>query len=501
VFTASGKAIEFAGFRRAYVEGSDDVEAELADQETLLPALTVGERIDRSTTRVRLAGLEAKGHDTSPPARYTEASLIKELERIGVGRPSTFAATIGTIERRGYVFHQGKALVPSFTAFAVTRLLREHFGDLIDVEFTAEMEEDLDQISRGEREWLDFIRQFYRGDSHHRGLEEAVKQAEERAEYPLIDVGADPETGELIRVRIGRYGPFLQQGEGGPGKTAGVPPTTAPADLTVAKAMALIRAKAEGPRLLGVDPKSGQNVYAIHGRFGAYVQLGETPEKGVKEKPRRSSLTGGLTEATVTLDDALKLLELPRDLGTHPETGQTIVAGLGRFGPYIKHGDDYRSLEASDDLFTVGLERSLELLAQPKRSARQAAKRVIRTIDAPGGGTPLQVLEGRYGPYVTDGELNASIPKSADPATLSLEDARALLEARRGAPPSPRRGRRAAGAFGRGHRKAAPRAVDDVHPAPAGVAAKAASKAKGKAKAKPKAKTAAPKRAVRKRAS
>ena len=185
VFTASGKAIEFAGFRRAYVEGSDDPEAELEEQESVLPVLTVGERIDKDATRVRLAGLEAKAHETNPPARYTEASLIKELERIGVGRPSTFAATIGTIERRGYVFRQGKALVPSFTAFAVTRLLREHFGDLIDVAFTAEMEEDLDQISRGEREWLDFIRQFYRGDDHHRGLEEAVKQAEERAEYPL----------------------------------------------------------------------------------------------------------------------------------------------------------------------------------------------------------------------------------------------------------------------------------------------------------------------------
>src|SRR5207237_2213356 len=189
-----------------------------------------------------------------------EASLIKELERQGIGRPSTYASTIGTIERRGYVFRQGKALVPSFTAFAVTRLLREHFGDLINVEFTAEMEEDLDQISRGEREWLDFIKQFYRGDTHHRGLEEAVKQAEERAEYPLIDVGPDPESTEMIRVRIGRYGPFLQQGEGGPGKTAGLPPTLPPADLTTEKAMALVRAKAEGPRLLGTDPKSGMNV-------------------------------------------------------------------------------------------------------------------------------------------------------------------------------------------------------------------------------------------------
>src|SRR5882672_10153118 len=250
VFAASGKAIEFAGFRRAYVEGSDDPAAELEEQETVLPTLTVGEPIDRDKTRVRLAGLEPVGHETNPPARYTEASLIKELERIGVGRPSTFAATIGTIERRGYVFRQGKALVPSFVAFAVTRLLLGHFSDLIDVEFTAEMEEDLDQISRGEREWLDFIKQFYRGDKHHRGLEEAVKQAQETAEYPLIDVGVDAESGAPIRVRIGRYGPFLQLGAGGQGNTASLPPTLAPADLSVEKAMTLIRARAEGPRTL-----------------------------------------------------------------------------------------------------------------------------------------------------------------------------------------------------------------------------------------------------------
>ena len=495
VFTASGKAIEFAGFRRAYVEGSDDPEAELEEQETVLPVLEVGERIDRDRTRVRLAGLEAKAHETNPPAKYTEASLIKELERIGVGRPSTFAATIGTIERRGYVFRQGKALVPSFVAFAVTRLLRDHFSDLIDVEFTAEMEEDLDQISRGEREWLDFIRQFYRGDKHHRGLEEAVKQAEERAEYPQIDVGIDPESREMICVRIGRFGSFLQLGEGGPGKTASVPPMLAPADLTVAKAMAYVRAKAEGPRLLGIDPKTGMNVYAINGRFGAYVQLGETQEKGVKEKPKRSSLTGALTESTVTLEDALKLLELPRELGTHGESGQPIVAGLGRFGPYIKHGDDYRSLEATDDLFTVDVERALVLLAAPKRSARQAAKRVIRTIEVPEGGAALQVLEGRYGPYVTDGELNASIPKGTDPATLSLDEARALLEARRGAPPSSRRrGRRAPAARPRGRRHG-------VRPGDEAAAAASPAKSTSKAKAKAKSKPAARKPAVRKRAS
>jgi DNA topoisomerase-1 len=441
-FTASGKAIEFAGFRRAYVEGSDDPAAGIEEQETLLPALAVGEPVDEATTRVRLAALEAKGHETTPPARYTEASLIKELERIGVGRPSTYAATIGTIERRGYVFRQGKALVPSFTAFAVTRLLREHFGDLIDVAFTAEMEEDLDQISRGEREWLDFIKQFYRGDSHHRGLEEAVKQAEDRADYPLIDVGTDPASGSPIRVRIGRYGPFLQVGDGGPGKTASLPPTLAPADLNPEKAMALVRAKAEGPRLLGVDPRSGTNVYVINGRFGAYVQLGETPERGGKEKPKRSSLTGGLTESTVTLDDALKLLDLPRELGPHAESGQPVVAGLGRFGPYVKHGNDYRSLESTDDLFTIDLERALALFAAPKRSARQATKRLIRKIEVPDGGTAVQVLEGRYGPYVTDGTTNASIPQGTDPATISLEDAQALIAARAGAPARPARRRR-----------------------------------------------------------
>jgi len=498
VFSASGKAIEFAGFRRAYVEGSDDPSAELEEQETVLPTLTVGEPIDRDKARVRLSGLEPVGHETNPPARYTEASLIKELERIGVGRPSTFAATIGTIERRGYVFRQGKALVPSFTAFAVTRLLREHFGDLIDVEFTAEMEEDLDQISRGEREWLDFIKQFYRGDKHHRGLEEAVKQAQENAEYPLIDVGVDPESGEKVRVRIGRYGPFIQLGEGGPGKTAGLPPTQAPADLSVEKAMTLVRAKAAGPRTLGVDPNSGMNVYAINGRFGAYVQLGEMPEKGSKEKPKRSSLIGSMTESTVTLEDALKLLALPRDLGADPTSGEVIVAGLGRFGPYIKKGDEYRSLEESDDLFTVDLERALALLAAPKRSRRQAAKRVIRKIEVPNGGNALQVLEGRFGPYVTDGETNASIPRGADPATISLEEAQGLLEARRGAPPrEKRRGRRGAGGAaprGRARRAAKTPEVVAVKPAAA-----AKVKAKGKTKSKPKA--AAGKRAARKRAS
>jgi DNA topoisomerase I len=441
IFTASGKAIEFAGFRRAYIEQSDDPAAELEEQETVLPKLAVGERVERAPeARIHAVSLEPKRHDTAPPARFTEASLVKELERLGVGRPSTYASTIGTIERRGYIFRQGKALVPSFTAFAVTRLLCGHFSDLVDVEFTAEMEEDLDQISRGERDWLDFIREFYRGDRHHRGLEDAVKQAEDRADYPLIDIGVDPDSGEAICVRIGRYGPFLQLGAGGQGKTASLPQTQPPADLSVEKAMALIRAKAKGPRLLGTDPKSQLPVYAIHGRFGAYVQLGDTGDPSSTEKPRRASLTDQMTESTVTLDEALQLLSLPRDLGPHPESGETVLAGLGRFGPYVKHGTDYRSLAPTDDVLTIDLGRALALFAEPKKSGRrQVVKRLIRTLQPTDGGRPVELLEGRYGPYVTDGETNASIPQGMDPSALSLEEARGLIEARQGAAPRPRR--------------------------------------------------------------
>ncbi len=443
IFTASGKAIEFAGFRRAYVEGSDDPAAELEEQETVLPKLTVGERVAREPeARVHAVALEPKRHDTAPPARFTEASLIKELERLGIGRPSTYAATIGTIERRGYVFRQGKALVPSFTAFAVTRLLCGHFSDLVDVEFTAEMEEDLDQISRGERDWLDFIREFYRGDKQHRGLEVAVKEAEERADYPLIDVGVDADSGETIHVRIGRYGPFLQQGTGGPGKTASLPQTQPPADLTVEKAMALIRAKAEGPRLLGVDPKTGLSMYAIHGRFGAYVQLGETGDRESKEKPKRASLTNELTESTVTLEDAVKLLELPRELGRHPESGEPVVAGLGRFGPYVKHGDDYRSLAAEDDLFTVGLDRALALLAEPKKAGRrQAAKRVIRRSKRPTAAPRSRCSKAGTVPTSPTARRTPRFRRARIPPRCRSPMRAGLIEARQGAAPRP--GRRA----------------------------------------------------------
>ncbi len=445
-FTASGKAIEFAGFRRAYVEGSDDPAAELEEQEAILPQCKVGDRIHRDgSTSVTLVGAEPKRHETVPPARFTEASLIKELERLGIGRPSTYAPTIATIVRRGYVFRQGKALVPSFTAFAVTKLLREHFGDFVETDFTAEMEDDLDEISRGEREWIAFLREFYYGDRKHRGLLPAVEHGAEKADYPVLDLGVDPESGDAVRVRIGRFGPFVQVAEGGPGRTASLPEDVAPADLTVDKALELVRAKAEGPRTLGVDPATGYNVYVMNGRYGAYVQLGETPEakgKGQKaEKPKRASLQAGMTDSTVTLEEALKLLSLPRVVGIHPDDSEPITTNFGRFGPYVKHGDDFRSLESEDDVFNISFDAALALLRAPKQSRRRPAaqKKVLRELTE--NGTTLKILAGRYGPYVTDGTTNASIPKTTAPETLTYAQAAELLAARRDAAPAPRRGR------------------------------------------------------------
>ena len=253
MLTASGKAIEFAGYLRAYVEGSDDPAAELDEQETLLPKLTVGERVqapDQLDARLIVAGVDPKWHQTTPPPRFTEASLVKRLEEEGIGRPSTYAPTVATIQRRGYVSRQGKALVPSFTAFAVTRLLREHFGDYVDLGFTAEMEEILDKISNGEKDWLDFIREFYRGDGKHHGLEHLVEDKGQEIAYPVIEVCDDPETGAPIRVRIGRYGPFLQVGDtAGEGPRASLPADLAPADLTCEKAVGAAAGQGAGAAL------------------------------------------------------------------------------------------------------------------------------------------------------------------------------------------------------------------------------------------------------------
>jgi DNA topoisomerase-1 len=428
--------------------------AELEEQEAILPQAKVGDRVDASGTAITLLATDPKRHETAPPARFTEASLIKELERLGIGRPSTFAPTIATIVRRGYVFRQGKALVPSFTAFAVTKLLRDHFGDFVETDFTAEMEEDLDEISRGEREAIAFLKQFYFGDKKHRGLLPAVEYGADKAEYPVLDLGTDPESGEGVRIRIGRFGPFVQVAEGGPGRTASLPEDIAPADLTVDKALELVRAKAEGPRTLGADPATGQNVYVMNGRYGAYVQLGETPEGKKAEKPKRASLQSGMTEATVTLEEALKLLSLPRVVGLHPDDNEPIATNFGRFGPYVKHGDEFRSLESEDDVFNISFDAALALLRAPKVSRRRgqgtAQRKTLKELTHEG--QTLKVLSGRFGPYVTDGTINASLPRGSNPETLTWEQAQELLAARRDSVPMPRR---AAAGRGRGAAKSA----------------------------------------------
>lgn len=445
VLTASGKAIEFPGYLRAYVEGSDDPTAELDEKETLLPKLTVGELVyppDNLDARLVVAGVDEKGHQTTPPPRFTEASLVKRLEEEGIGRPSTYAPTVATIQRRGYVTRQGKALVPSFTAFAVTRLLREHFGDYVDVGFTAEMEEILDRISNGDKDWLEFISEFYRGDGKHHGLENLVEDKGQEIAYPVIDVCDDPETGLPVRVRIGRYGPFLQVGDTAQeGPRASLPADLAPADLTCEKALALLKAKADGPRVLGEDPATGEKIYVMLGRFGPYVQLGETPTDKKADKPRRASLGRNYSEDTLTLDDALKLLSLPRDLGA-ADDGETIIANVGRFGPYVKKGDDFRSLTPEDDVYTVTLARAKEILAQEKKSIRRqrSAAKELRALGAhPDSGAPVRILDGRYGPYVTDGETNASLPKGLSPEAVTMDEAKAMLEARAGSSKGPRR--------------------------------------------------------------
>ena len=450
-FTASGKAIEFAGYLRAYVEGSDDPSAELLEQDTVLPKLAVGDQVwspDKLEQELILLGLDAKGHQTSPPARYTEASLVKKLEEEGIGRPSTYAPTVATIQRRGYISRQGKALVPSFTAFAATRLLRNHFGDYVDLAFTAEMEEILDKISNGEKDWLEFLAEFYRGDGKHPGLEHLVEDKGQNIEYPIIELGIDPESNLPIRVRIGRYGPFLQMGsQADNGPRASLPEELAPADLTLEKAIALLKAKAQGPKSLGVDPASSQHVYIMHGRFGAYVQLGETPEDR-EIKPRRASLGRDHTEDTVTLEVALKLLSLPRELGV-AEDGEAILTNVGRFGPYVKQGTEFRSLEETDDVHTITLERAKELLLQPKKSGRRqrSEPKALKALGKhPTSGENVRILDGRYGPYVSDGTTNASVPKGTQVEAVTMAVAVELLAAREGMSKSkkPARGRKAA---------------------------------------------------------
>ncbi len=416
-FRAGGKTYDFLGFRRAYVEDVD--EGDDTESEARLPAVVEGET-------VRCEVLAPVGHETKPPARYTEASLVKELEERGIGRPSTYAAVIETIQAREYVWKKGTALVPSWTAFAVTRLLEEHFGHLVDYGFTATMEEALDVIARGEGETEKWLHSFYFGNGQA-GLRELASEDNlariDVREINTVPLGTDDE-GRRVDVRVGRYGPYVQRGDE---ERASIPPDVVPDELTVEFALRLIEQQAEGPQSLGADPVSGKSVYLLNGRFGPYVQLGEMDDSG--EKPKRASLLRAMTPSEVTLDDALQLLSLPRVVGVDAD-GAEITAQLGRYGPYIKRGTDSRSLDTEEQLFTITLEQALGIFAQPKRRGRAVKPPLAELGEHPETGVPVRVLDGRFGPYVTDGTTNATIPRGTDPTALTLDEAVVLLRER-----------------------------------------------------------------------
>jgi len=437
-FQASGKRIVFPGFLRAYVEGSDDPEAELGDKETLLPELARGQELEPES-------VEAEGHETQPPYRYTEASLVKKLEEAGIGRPSTYATIITTVQDRGYVFKKGSELVPTFTAFCVTQLLERQFEDLVDTDFTAHMEDDLDEIAAGHKAWDDLVGQFFHGDGGKPGLQKRVEEGE--VFYPEIPFGTDPETGEKIVIKVGKYGPYLRRGEGGADNTVSLPKELPPADLTLEAALRMFKNKAEASdqEPFTRDPRTDRNVYLRHGRFGPYLELEQTEEeqRQSKRKPHRVSVPKGLDPADLTPEIAHRLIALPRTLGQHPESGEEIAAGLGRYGPYVKQGRDYRNLDSWRQALEIGLDEALEILKQPKKRGRQ--RKVLKELgehEAAAG--TIQLLEGRYGPYVTDGETNASLPKGADPGETTLEEAVELLEKKRKAPKKKGRTRRKA---------------------------------------------------------
>ena len=478
--TASGTVITFRGFLAAYEEGrdaeryQDDAGAAAKDSKDVrLPAMISGQE---------LAALdaEASGHETTPPPRYTEASLVKALEEREIGRPSTYAATMSTISDRGYVDHRGQALVPTWLAFAVTRLLEENFAELVDYDFTASMERDLDRIAAGEEDRVAWLRRFYNGQGGA-GAEQAAQAASGELEAAAAALRAQGlkglvdnlgeidaravnsiEIGEGITLRVGRYGPYLEDAEG---KRANVPADLAPDELTVDKARELFTRAADDGRELGVDPVSGHVIIAKDGRYGPYVtevlpEPEETAEaeatktaktaksakakkttKAAKPKPRTASLLRSMDLSTVTLEQALDLLSLPRVVGQDPESGEDITAQNGRYGPYLKKGTDSRSLETEEQIFTVTLEQALEIFAQPKRRRGQAAARgPLRELGQdPATEKPVVIKDGRFGPYITDGQTNVTVPRSEDPATIRAERAFELLADKRAKGPAKKR--------------------------------------------------------------
>ncbi len=413
VFRAQGTVIRFAGYLRLM----DNLQ-----KENLLPPLRRGMSSDNGELGVR--GVQPEGHETQPPSRYTEASLVRQLEDAGIGRPSTYAPTVQVIQDRGYVERVGQALAPTYLGIAVTMLLRRHFPEYVNVQFTANMEDVLDEIANGRRDWISFLRLFYFGeDKKQLGLLPTIHSELKKIDYPSIPVGVDPNTGETIEVRLGRQTAYIRRGKGGEGNIAFLPPGLYYDELTVEKAIELLESQRQRGKELGKDPATGRTVLALEGRYGPYVQLGDS-EKG-EEVGNRISLPRGMALDDLTLDKALWLLSLPRVLGTHPEKGGDVVIHIGRFGPYVACNGENRSIPSGRDLFSFTLEDALALLAQPKRSA---AKRLVRNLGAhPESGAQVDLYEGRYGPYVTDGTTNASLPKDLSVDNVTLEQAVELL--------------------------------------------------------------------------
>jgi DNA topoisomerase-1 len=410
---ASGTVITFRGFLAAYEPGRDEPGAD-DEEERRLPQLEVGQE-------VTALSLEPDGHATTPPPRYTEPTLVKALEDRGIGRPSTYAAILSTIVDRGYVFKKGTALVPAFLAFSVVNLLEQHFERLVDFDFTARMEDDLDRIAAGDEERVDWLQRFYFGDGDGPGLQHLV--TEQLEEIDARAVNSIPIPGSEALVRVGRYGPYLERGE----ERASLPADLAPDELTAEKAEEILAQPDNKP--LGQDPETGNEIVARVGRYGPYVT--EVLAEGAEGKPRTASLFASMSTETVTLDDALRLLTLPRVLGELD--GEEVTAQNGRYGPYVKRGSESRSLETEEQLFTVTLEEAKALLAQPpRRRGRGAARGPLKELgDDPSSGKKIVVKDGRFGPYVTDGETNASLRKGDTVEGVTTERAVELLAERR----------------------------------------------------------------------
>lgn len=425
-FRSTGKRIDFPGFLRAYVEGSDDPNAALENQEVILPPLKKGDNPECQE-------LEAISHETQPPARFTEASLVKMLESEGIGRPSTYATVIGTLGDRGYAKMQGQALVPTFTAFAVTSLLEKHFPDLVDPKFTAKMEQTLDDISTGEVQWLPYLKKFYLGET---GLQTQVKEQGNKIDR------AQARTIELdhleAKIRLGSAAPYVEAANGDEVLIASIPADWTPADADPERIAELLRQKAEGPVRLGEYPETGEPVYFFKvGPHGAYVQVGEKTEDN--PKPKRASIPKTQNLEDVDLELALNLLSLPKLLGEHPATGGKIKVSIGPFGPYVVHEQgkgekDYRSLKAVDNVFTINLERALEILAEPKKTRggknKTAAEPLRKLGNHPDDDEPIEVHDGRYGPYIKHGKTNVSLPKDVTVEAVTIAQALELLAAK-----------------------------------------------------------------------